>query len=132
MFIKFTKMHALSNDFMIIDAVNQQINITKTQVIVWANRKTGVGFDQLLLVELSQEPNVDFHYRIFNANGNEVGQCGNGARCLARFVIHYGLINKKNICISTKTIKMSLYVSNDNMITVDMGMAHWSPHRIPL
>ena len=84
--LKFTKMHGLGNDFMVIDGISQKFYPDTAPIAAWAQRHTGVGFDQLLLIEAPQTPNADFRYRIFNADGSEVEQCGNGARCFARFV----------------------------------------------
>lgn len=132
MTIKFTKMHGLGNDFMVIDAINQKINLTTAEIAQMGRRDIGVGFDQCLLIEPSHIPGVDFFYRIFNANGQEVGQCGNGARCLARFVTFYGLTNKNNIRVATKTTQMTLQINSDNTVTVDMGQPKFDPQDIPL
>lgn len=132
MTIRFTKMHGLGNDFMIIDALNQQINLQTQQIKALAKRDTGVGFDQCLLVEASKEPGVDFFYRIFNADGQEVGQCGNGARCLARFVHHYGLSDKKNLRVATCTTKMELELQEEGRVKVDLGQPKLNPGDIPL
>lgn len=96
-----------------------------------ADRHTGVGFDQLLVVEAPYDPDTDFHYRIFNADGSEVEQCGNGARCFARFVRMKGLTNKYSINVSTKKGKMVLQVENDDQITVNMGVPEFEPSKIP-
>ena len=101
MLLSFAKMHGLGNDFMVVDGVSQQVYFNEGQIRRLADRNRGVGFDQLLLVEPPQQPDVDFHYRIFNANGKEVEQCGNGARCLARFVRKMGLTWKHKLRIST-------------------------------
>lgn len=119
--IQFTKMHGLGNDFMVIDAVRQKISLTPLQIAQLSRRDTGVGFDQCLLIEPSSKPEIDFLYRIYNADGSEVGQCGNGARCLARFVQHYGLSTKKIIEVATQTTRMSLTINDDDTVTVDMG-----------
>jgi diaminopimelate epimerase len=132
MTIRFTKMHGLGNDFMIIDALNQQINLQPNQIRALSRRDTGIGFDQCLLVETSVDPGIDFFYRIFNADGQEVGQCGNGARCLARFVHHYGLSSKKTIEVATCTTKMQLELNDDNSVTVNMGKPKLDPKDIPL
>lgn len=132
MSLRFTKMNGLGNDFIVIDAINQDINLSPTQIASLANRYTGIGFDQCLLIEKSRQPKIDFFYRIFNANGQEVGQCGNGARCLARFVEHYGLTHKKEIQITTKTTQMSLKINDDHTVTVNMGVPQWAPKKIPL
>jgi diaminopimelate epimerase len=132
MTIRFTKMHGLGNDFIIIDAVNQSINLSPSQIKDLARRDTGIGFDQCLLVETTRESTIDFFYRIFNADGQEVGQCGNGARCLARFVYHYGLTTKKIMTVATCTTKMQLQINEDNTVTVDMGKPKFNPKEIPL
>lgn len=132
MTIRFTKMHGLGNDFMIIDALNQQINLKSEQIKALSRRDTGIGFDQCLIVEASQNPMIDFFYRIFNADGQEVGQCGNGARCLARFIQHYGLTNKKTINVATCTTSMQLQLNEDQTVTVSMGIPRLNPNEIPL
>lgn len=130
--IKFTKMHGLGNDFAIIDAVNQSIHLSSEQIVTLARRDTGIGFDQLLIVEASQQPSIDFFYRIFNANGQEVGQCGNGARCLARFVHQYGLTQKHTIQVATRTTHMQLQINPDQTVTVEMEQPNLNPEAIPL
>lgn len=132
MTIRFTKMHGLGNDFMVIDALHQQINLQANQIKALSRRDTGVGFDQCLLVETSKEQGIDFFYRIFNADGREVGQCGNGARCLARFIHHYGLSDKKTISVATCTTKMQLQLNEDETVTIDMGHPKLNPEDIPL
>jgi diaminopimelate epimerase len=132
MSIMFTKMHGLGNDFMVIDAVRQKIDLTQAQIIALGRRDTGVGFDQCLLIEPSHEDGIDFFYRIFNADGQEVGQCGNGARCLARFVQRYGLSSKRILHVATHTTKMQLHLNKDDSVTVDMGQPNLKPINIPL
>jgi len=132
MSITFTKMHGLGNDFMVIDAIHQKVNLTKANIMALANRHTGVGFDQCLLIEPSQEDNIDFFYRIFNADGQEVAQCGNGARCLARFINHYGLSKKRSLAVATHTTIMQLQLNSDDSITIDMGKPKRHPSDIPL
>ncbi len=132
MSIKFTKMHGLGNDFMVIDGVNQPINLHPKQIAQLAQRHTGVGFDQLLLIEAGQQQDIDFTYRIFNADGQEVGQCGNGARCLAAFARYYGLTTKNHIKVATRTTQMDLYIEADNLIRVDMGIPKLAPAQIPV
>lgn len=132
MTIQFTKMHGLGNDFMVIDAINQRIDFTPVQIEKLAHRHTGIGFDQCLLIEKSKLPDIDFFYRIFNADGQEVGQCGNGARCLARFVYHYGLTTKQTIRVATKTTQMQLQINKDDTVSVDMGQPKLHPGDIPL
>lgn len=132
MTLKFTKMHGLGNDFLVLDGVNQSIQLSAQQIQLLGNRHTGVGFDQCLLIESSNEPGVDFNYRIFNADGQEVGQCGNGARCLALFVNHYGLSTKKSLVVATKTTRMKLHINSNDSISVDMGIPKLAPAQIPL
>ena len=132
MTIKFTKMHGLGNDFMVIDAIHQSVHLTADDITVWSRRDTGIGFDQCLLIESSDQAGIDFFYRIFNANGQEVGQCGNGARCLARFVQYYGLSKKTDITVATKTTRMQLHINSDETVTVDMGRPNFDPKLIPL
>lgn len=122
MTIRFTKMHGLGNDFIVIDGINQNIDLNPQQIAMMAQRNTGIGFDQCLLIESSQQEGIDFNYRIFNADGQEVGQCGNGARCLALFVKYYGLTNKNHLTVATKTTKMDLYINADQSVRVDMGI----------
>lgn len=131
MTIRFTKMHGLGNDFMIIDALNQTINLQPDQIQALSRRDTGIGFDQCLLVEASHDPQIDFFYRIYNADGQEVGQCGNGARCLARFIHHYGLSTKTSISVATRTTKMQLELNDDQTVTVNMGAIRLNPDEIP-
>ncbi len=130
--LRFTKMQGLGNDFMVVDAIHQTINLKPADIAALSRRDTGVGFDQCLLIETSQVPGVDFFYRIFNANGQEVGQCGNGARCLARFAQHYGLTHKQSITVATHTTRMELHINPDNTVTVDMGQPQLEPACIPL
>ena len=106
--MQFSKMHGLGNDFVVVDAVTQNAYFTPETIKRLADRHRGIGFDQLLIVEPPYDPDLDFHYRIFNADGSEVSQCGNGARCFARFVTLKGLTNKKDIAVSTQKGKMVL------------------------
>jgi len=130
--IKFTKMHGLGNDFVVIDAINQQISLSKKQIKFLADRNFGVGCDQLLLVEKPANDNADFKYRIFNADGSEVAQCGNGARCFARFVRDKGLSDKNEIRVDTDSGQLLLTFDDDGQITVNMGIPRHSPIHIPL
>ncbi|CAM2820579.1 diaminopimelate epimerase [Legionella worsleiensis] len=129
--IHFTKMHGLGNDFMVLDGVNQKINLLAQQIAQLAHRNTGIGFDQCLLIEPATTEGVDFTYRIFNANGQEVGQCGNGARCLALFAKHYELTKKKKITVATKSTTMDLTINDDDSVSVDMGKPKLAPQDIP-
>ncbi|KPZ72351.1 MULTISPECIES: diaminopimelate epimerase [Shewanella] len=129
--IQFTKMHGLGNDFMVVDGVTQNVFFSPDQIRRLADRNFGIGFDQLLLVEPPYDPDLDFHYRIFNADGGEVEQCGNGARCFARFVRNKGLINKYKIRVSTSSGKMTLRLERDGNVTVNMGVPVTEPGKIP-
>ncbi|AWK83053.1 diaminopimelate epimerase [Photobacterium damselae] len=129
--INFSKMHGLGNDFMVVDAVTQNVFFSPDMVRRLADRHRGIGFDQLLIVEPPYDPETDFHYRIFNADGSEVEQCGNGARCFARFVSMKGLTNKYHISVSTKAGKMLLKLENDDQVTVNMGVPIFDPAKIP-
>lgn len=132
MTLSFTKMHGLGNDFMVIDATRHPFIFSPQQIITWSNRHTGIGFDQCLIVEKSTIPDVDFFYRIFNADGQEVGQCGNGARCLARFVHAQNLSTKKDLCVQTVKTRLQLTLHDDDTVTVNFGQPHVSPTQIPI
>ncbi|MGF1759015.1 diaminopimelate epimerase [Photobacterium sagamiensis] len=129
--INFSKMHGLGNDFMVVDCVTQNVFFSPDAIRRLADRHRGIGFDQLLVVEPPYDPETDFHYRIFNADGSEVEQCGNGARCFARFVWMKGLTNKYHVAVSTKAGKMLLKLENDNQVTVNMGVPVFEPGKIP-
>ncbi len=131
MHFHFSKMHGLGNDFMVVDCITQNIFFSPDLIRRMADRHTGVGFDQLLVVEAPYDPETDFHYRIFNADGSEVEQCGNGARCFARFVRMKGLTNKYSISVSTKKGKMVLHIEEDDQVTVNMGVPEFEPNKIP-
>ncbi len=130
--INFTKMHGLGNDFVVIDAINQAVNLTPEQIRFMADRHFGVGFDQLLLVEKPVSSNADFKYRIFNADGSEVAQCGNGARCFARFVREKNLFNGDEIRVDTNTGQLVLKVTYNDQVSVNMGIPKHAPSEIPL
>jgi diaminopimelate epimerase len=127
----FHKMHGLGNDFMVIDAVRQSIELTTERVKAWADRHRGVGFDQLLIVEPAQQQGMDFRYRIFNADGSEVAQCGNGARCFAQFVKETGLSAKPVLQVETASGNIVLYHETEG-VKVNMGLARFKPSEIPL
>jgi diaminopimelate epimerase len=129
--LAFTKMHGLGNDFVVIDAVRQNIELSEAQVRYLADRHFGVGCDQLLVVEAAQTPGVDFRYRIFNADGGEVEQCGNGARCFARFVFDQGLTDKREIRVETKKGIIAPRLEADGNVTVDMGVPVLNPADVP-
>lgn len=129
--IRFSKMHGLGNDFMVIDAVTRRVTISPELVQALSHRHQGVGFDQLLLIEPSSDPNIDFFYRVFNADGSEVGQCGNGVRCLMRFVQDKKLTNKNTLTIKTQTTQMRVMQEKNNLITVEMGEPNFTPDKVP-
>ncbi|MCQ1858075.1 diaminopimelate epimerase [Haemophilus sputorum] len=129
--MQFSKMHGLGNDFMVIDGITQSVFLTDELIRKLADRHRGVGFDQLLLVEAPYDPDLDFHYRIFNADGSEVSQCGNGARCFARFVSLKGLTDKQDIKVSTANGKMVLSLQEDGQVRVNMGKPIWEPAKVP-
>ena len=131
MLIQFSKMHGLGNDFMVVDGITQKIFFSPEMIRRLADRHFGVGFDQLLLVEPPYDPEQDFHYRIFNADGSEVQQCGNGARCFARFVRLKGLTNKDRIAVSTMSGRIVLQLEHDNQVTVNMGVPEFEPAKVP-
>lgn len=131
MHFHFSKMHGLGNDFMVVDCITQNVFFSPDLIRRLADRHTGVGFDQLLIVEAPYDPETDFHYRIFNADGSEVEQCGNGARCFARFVQMKGLTNKYNVSVSTKKGKMVLKLEENDLVTVNMGQPEFEPNKIP-
>ena len=119
--LKFTKMHGAGNDFVVIDAINQQIAFTPAQWQRLADRRFGVGADQMLVVERPQSPGVDFRYRIYNGDGGEVEQCGNGARAFVRYVTEKGLTAKRAIRVETLSGVIEPRMEDDGGITVDMG-----------
>jgi diaminopimelate epimerase len=129
--LTFYKMHGLGNDFMVFDAINQVVTLSEQQIRFWSNRYTGVGFDQLLLVEKPTQVGIDFRYRIFNADGSEVAQCGNGARCFARFVRDRGLSDKDALTVETASGIIVLYLAQDG-VRVNMGVPRFMPTQIPL
>lgn len=131
MIIQFAKMHGLGNDFVVIDNVTQNFYVNPEQIKHWADRHRGIGFDQLLLVEPPYDPELDFHYRIFNADGSEVAQCGNGARCFARYVKMRGLSPKAELHVSTKAGQLTLHIDADDQVTVNMGKPLFNPHEVP-
>lgn len=129
--LKFTKMHGLGNDFVVLDGVRQDIDLSPEQLRLLADRNFGVGCDQILLVEKPGQAGVDFRYRIFNADGGEVEQCGNGARCFVRFVHEQGLTGKAEIRVETKSGIIGPRLESDGTVTVDMGVPIFEPARIP-
>lgn len=132
MLMKFSKMHGLGNDFVVIDAVTQNVRISRAMVKRIADRHTGVGCDQVLVLEPPNDHNVDFNYRIFNQDGAEVEQCGNGARCLARFIRDKKLSGKPEINVKTMNRVISLKINRDNSVSVNMGIPLLEPSKIPI
>ena len=129
--IRFTKMHGLGNDFVVLDAVTGSFVPTPTQARQLADRHFGIGCDQILIVEKPSIPDVDFGYRIFNADGSEVEQCGNGARCFVRYVVDHGLSTKSELRVSTRSGIITPRLEKNGEVTVDMGLPHFAPEEIP-
>ena len=131
MTLEFTKMHGLGNDFVVIDAINQSVFLTAEQIQQLADRHRGIGFDQLLLVEAATTAAADFRYRIYNADGGEVGQCGNGARCFMQFVHEHGLSRKDTLQVETSGGPLQLSREADGQVSVDMGIPRLEVADIP-
>lgn len=131
MLVRFTKMHGLGNDFMVIDALSQRVKLTPKIVRKLSDRNLGIGFDQLLLVEPPSRPDMDFRYRIYNADGSEVEHCGNGARCFGRFVRDRRLTMKDEIRVETARGEATIYLLKDRQVDVDMGAPELTPAEIP-
>jgi len=129
--LKFSKMHGLGNDFVVLDGIRQAVSLTPEQLRYLADRNFGVGCDQILLVEAPSQAGVDFRYRIFNADGSEVEQCGNGARCFVRFVHEQGLTDKREIKVETKRGIITPRLEANGSVTVDMGEPRFLPAEIP-
>lgn len=129
--LHFTKMHGLGNDFVVIDAISQSIDLSPQALQKLADRHFGIGCDQILLIEPPESADTDFYYRIYNADGSEVEACGNGARCFARFVKEKGLSTKSSIPVETLAGKISLRHLADGHVEVDMGAPIFEPASIP-
>jgi diaminopimelate epimerase len=129
--LRFTKMQGLGNDFVVFDAINQRVELNADQYRKLADRHFGIGCDQILLIEPARLAQTDFHYRIFNADGSEVEQCGNGARCFARFVHDKGLTPKRQIPVGTAAGRILLSLESDGLIRVNMGVPILEPASIP-
>ena len=129
--LKFTKMHGLGNDFVVLDATRTPIALSTDELRRIADRHFGIGCDQILQVEKPRAPGTDFYYRIFNADGGEVEQCGNGARCFVRFVRDAGLTGKREIRVGTLSGIIVPRLEADGQVTVDMGVPEFEPARIP-
>jgi diaminopimelate epimerase len=129
--LRFTKMHGCGNDFVVLDGVRQHVALTREQIRRLADRRFGVGCDQVLVVERAMRPEADFRYRIFNADGGEVEQCGNGARCFVKFVRDEGLTDKRTIRVETAGGPIEPSLGVDGEVTVDMGAPRFDPSSIP-
>lgn len=129
--LRFTKMHGLGNDFIVIDGISQRVKLSEEKVRRLADRRFGVGCDQILIVEVPRNPDVDFLYRIYNADGSEVENCGNGARCFARFVTERKLTGKNTIVVETANGIMTLRILANGDVMVDMGAPILAPTEIP-
>jgi len=129
--LKFTKMHGLGNDFVVLEALTRPLALTPNQLRRIADRHFGVGCDQILQVEPPRQPDTDFYYRIFNADGGEVEQCGNGARCFVRYARDHGLTAKRELRVGTRGGIIVPRLEDDGQVTVDMGVPEFEPSRIP-
>ncbi|KDP83795.1 diaminopimelate epimerase [Cupriavidus basilensis] len=129
--LQFTKMHGAGNDFVVLDGIHQTLNLTPGQWRALASRHFGVGADQILVVEKPTRDDVDFRYRIFNADGGEVEHCGNGARCFVRFVTDQGLTDKRSVRVQVMNGVITLTLQDDGQVTVDMGAPELEPARVP-
>lgn len=131
MLLKFTKMHGAGNDFVVLDGIRQRLSLSREQLRLLADRHFGVGCDQILLVEKAHSPDADFRYRIFNADGGEVEQCGNGARCFVRFVHDQKLTTKPEIVVETHNGLIRPRLEEDGRVTVNMGPPVFDAARLP-
>lgn len=131
MLLQFTKMHGLGNDFMMVDLISQRAHLSEKTIRALSDRKTGIGFDQLLTVTPPDNPDADFRYTIYNADGSEAEQCGNGARCFLRFVRDQGLTNKSEITLQTSNGEITCRLQKDSDISVEMGQPTLQPEKIP-
>jgi len=129
--LSFTKMHGLGNDFVVFNAIDQPFDLRAGQIRFIADRRFGIGCDQVLLVEAARSANTDFYYRIYNSDGGEVEQCGNGARCFARFVRDKGLSARDVLKVGTAAGEITLYHEEDDLVRIDMGAPRFVPSQIP-
>lgn len=129
--VPFTKMHGLGNDFVVINTIDNPVDLQPEHFRRIADRRTGIGCDQILLVEVAQSKDADFGYRIFNADGGEVEQCGNGVRCFARYVKEHGLTDKIELAVETASGIVYPRLDDDGMVTVNMGVPGFEPAEIP-
>lgn len=130
--LRFTKMHGLGNDFVVLDALSQQVELSSAAIARMASRHTGIGFDQLLLIEEASDPEVDFNYRIFNASGDEVGQCGNGARCVAKYLFDRIIPERASVTLKTVSGLLTASRAEQEQFRIDMGCPQFNPSDIPL
>jgi len=130
--LPFTKMHGLGNDFIVLNNLASKIHLTPEQIRLMADRHFGIGCDQILLLEPALNPTVDFGYRIFNNDGSESGQCGNGVRCLARFINYHKLSDKTTLTIATATSTMQVQLLANNNVQVNMGQPNFNPEALPM
>lgn len=131
MMLQFTKMHGLGNDFMVLDLVRQQLTLTPELIRSWSHRQTGIGFDQLLILESTTRAGCDFAYRIYNSDGGEVEHCGNGSRCIARYVKDKGLSSKQELTFDMARGTITTRLEDNELVTVDMGPPRLAPGDIP-
>jgi len=129
--ISFTKMHGLGNDFIVINNLHNEYQFSTNQIAALGHRQFGVGFDQLLLIEAAPEPDIDFSYRIFNIDGQEVEHCGNGARCFAKYVSDKGLYDGKSLVVKTVNRVLTLKINDDGSVKVDMEAPEFDASKIP-
>ncbi|MDE2698367.1 MAG: diaminopimelate epimerase [Gemmatimonadota bacterium] len=129
--LQFTKMHGLGNDFVVFDAINQDVCLSREQLCWVADRRLGVGCDQVLVVRPASDPEADFDYQVYNSNGEEVEQCGNGARCIGKFLRHNDLTHKNSISVKTVSGIYHIHLREDDLVTVDMGTPVFEPEKIP-
>lgn len=130
--LSFTKMHGLGNDFAVVDLLTQRAKLTPAQIAVLADRHRGIGFDQLLAVEPPRRPEADFRYRIFNTDGSEAEQCGNGARCFARFVVERGLTKKQTLVLEVPRGTITATLQDEGWVEVDMGAPSFALDAFPV
>jgi diaminopimelate epimerase len=130
--LDFTKMHGLGNDFVVINGIDRHVDLTPDQIRTMADRHTGIGFDQLLLLQPSVDPAADVRYRIFNADGNEVEQCGNGARCIGQYLHENAIVNSEVIAAETVKGIIRIYMDKPDTVRVNMGVPRFEPADIPL
>jgi len=129
--IHFTKMHGLGNDFIVLNNLHNEYQLSAEQIATLSHRQYGIGFDQLLSVEAASEPGIDFSYRIFNQDGREVEHCGNGARCFAKYVVDKGLFDGNTLVVKTVNRLLTLKIADDGAVTVDMEAPVFDPSKIP-